>query len=51
MTRQEEVYADTLNLLGTDVYCEEIQEAVDQEHALADRKFKKVLEKRQLVAN
>jgi hypothetical protein len=37
MTRAEEVYADTLNLLGSDPLIAPIQEAVDREHALTAR--------------
>lgn len=43
MTRAEEVYADTLNLLGSDPLIPPIQEAVDHEHALADPAFARVL--------
>jgi hypothetical protein len=43
MTRAEEVYADTLNLLGSDPLIAPIQEAVDREHALADPAFALVL--------
>jgi hypothetical protein len=46
MTRAEEVYAVTLNLLGSDPLIPAIQEAVDREHAAADPAFASRLEKR-----
>lgn len=38
MTRAEEVYADTLNLVGSDIVQDEdvLREALDHEHELAD---------------
>lgn len=39
MTQEENVYADTLNLLGSDFEPPEIQEALDKEHAKADPKW------------
>lgn len=37
MTRAQEVYADTLNLLGSDVLPPDIQKIVDAEHELLTR--------------
>ena len=48
MTRAQEIYADTLNLLGSDLLTDgqsEIQEMLDREHAAADPLFKQELEK------
>ncbi len=39
MTRQEEVYADTLNLFGSDFSPPLIQDLIDYEHGLADPEF------------
>jgi hypothetical protein len=50
MTREQQVYADTLNLLGSDVMDDpEIQSLLDQEHAKADRSFAFTLAKRYAV--
>jgi hypothetical protein len=49
MTKAEEVYAETLNLLGSDPLEPELQELVDREHAAADPAFARVLAKRQTV--
>lgn len=49
MNKAQEVYAETLNLLGSDVLVPEIQELVDQEHAEADPVFKAVLEGRKTL--
>jgi hypothetical protein len=46
MTHSEEVYVQTLNLLGSDVLDGTLQEIVDHEHALADPAFARVLAKR-----
>lgn len=46
MTRSEEVYVQTLNLLGSDVPDKELQEIIDHEHALADPAFARTLAKR-----
>lgn len=39
MTKAEEAYFATLNLLGSDVQPPEIQKLLDREHALADPNF------------
>lgn len=36
MTKEEEVYVGTLELLGTGVTSDEIQAVLDKEHAAAD---------------
>lgn len=47
MTYSEEVYAVTLNTLGSTPYHDPfVQDIVDQEHALADPKFRDTLEGR-----
>lgn len=46
MTRSEEIYASTLNLLGSDVQEPEIQDMVDREHAAASPDFSAVLKSR-----
>ena len=46
MTHDQEVYAATLNLLGTGVCEPDLQAALDQEHVLADPAFKEVLAQR-----
>lgn len=46
MTQAERVYAETLNLLGSDPVDSSVQEALDHEHALADPVFARVLAKR-----
>jgi hypothetical protein len=52
MTKAQEIYASTLNLLGSDVLDPDIQESIDREHAEADPDFRKLLnERRMLVAN
>ena len=50
MTRAEQVYAETLNLLGSDVPDEVIQDIVDWEHALADPIFSRTLAERWAAA-
>lgn len=50
MTRAEEVYASTLNLLGSDVLDPELQSIVDDEHALLDHDFKLLLDDRRKSA-
>lgn len=50
MTRSQEIYAETLNLLGSDIPDKTIQDILDHEHALADPGFEKVLEGRQKAA-
>ena len=48
MTGPERVYAETLNLLGSDVIADEkLQDTIDQEHAAADPGFARALAKRQ----
>lgn len=47
MTKPEEVYVSTLNLLGSDVRTPLMQDIVDHEHALADSVFEAELERRQ----
>lgn len=49
MTNTEKIYAETLNLLGSDVLDATLQEIVDQEHAAADPGFKRELEKREAL--
>lgn len=39
MTREEEIYYGTLNLLGSDVEPPEIQVLIDKEHAAAEPAF------------
>ncbi len=46
MTYAQEVYNETLNLLGSDVRSPEMQALVDHEHELADPEFKALLESR-----
>lgn len=48
MTRAEEVYADTLNLIGSDIVKDEgvIREVLDYEHALADPHFASIMAQR-----
>lgn len=46
MTKLEEAYIDTLNLLGSDVREPLMQEIVDHEHALADPVFEAELKRR-----
>lgn len=46
MTKAQEVYADTLNLLGSDPLGPELQDTVDAEHAAADPAFELILSKR-----
>jgi hypothetical protein len=46
MTQLETVYAETLNLLGSDVLDGYLQDIVDQEHAAADPRFARELAKR-----
>lgn len=46
MTKSEEVYASTLNLLGSDVLAPFMQDIVDREHALADSSFEAELKRR-----
>lgn len=46
MTKALEVYASTLNLLGTGVLEPELQETIDREHAEADPDFKALLDQR-----
>lgn len=50
MSQAELVYAETLNLLGSDILGPEIQELLDREHAEADPDFKEVLSIRHLLA-
>lgn len=49
MTKLEEVYVDTLNLLGSDPLGPELQEVVDREHAAADPCFCAELAKRKAL--
>lgn len=49
MTKLEEAYADTLNILGSDILDSEMQAIVDHEHALADPRFARELAKRWTV--
>lgn len=52
MTRAEQIYAETLNLLGSDLTdVPEIREVLDQEHAAADPAFARVLAKRHTMAS
>jgi hypothetical protein len=46
MTKAQQVYADTLNLLGSDVLEPDLQEIIDREHSLADPDFRKLHEER-----
>jgi hypothetical protein len=47
MTKAQEVYATTLNILGSDVFDDVIVQAVvDHEHELADPEFTAVLKSR-----
>lgn len=46
MTKAQEVYLSTLNLLGTGVLAGELQDVVDREHAAADPIFETELQKR-----
>jgi hypothetical protein len=47
MTKAQETYCTTLNLLGSDLEVPpEIQSMVDREHAAADPEFKHVLDLR-----
>lgn len=50
MTQAERVYADTLNLFGSDLHLSQderdIQDIIDGEHALADPVFARVLARR-----
>lgn len=50
MTKAQEVYASTLNLLGSDVLDPDIQESIDREHAEADPDFKKRLDARHVAS-
>jgi hypothetical protein len=47
MTKSQEVYATTLNILGSDVFDDVVvQGIVDHEHELADPEFTNVLKSR-----
>lgn len=46
MTKLMEAYADTLNLLGSDVLDDDLQAVVDHEHELADPEFARLLKAR-----
>lgn len=51
MTESQEVYATTLNILGSDIVVDKtIQDIVDHEHELADPEFTKVLKSRREAA-
>lgn len=48
MTKAQEVYGDTLNLLGCGlVESPELREALDKEHAAADPAFELILAERE----
>lgn len=47
MSREEDVYLTTLNLLGSDFEPPEIQEILDREHGLADPAWLKAKKERE----
>lgn len=49
MTKLEEAYAETLNMLGSEVLDPLMQDIVDHEHALADPRFARELARRMTV--
>jgi hypothetical protein len=50
MTQNEFTYAETLNLLGSDVPDKLIQDIIDDEHAILDDGFKAILNARRRLA-
>ena len=51
MTKAEEVYVSTLNLLGSDPEPECVQDLLDGEHMLADPEFAERLKERKALVN
>lgn len=50
MTREQSVWGQMLNLMGSDICTKEIQDILDDEHAKLDPKFKALLTARRAKA-